>query len=86
MQARLAVVATLIVFQSQKRNQLEMFHESGRRGLTVMTRSGETPVIQTDRLILTMLTPDDAPRMLDFALENREHLDRWDREDKPATF
>jgi ribosomal-protein-alanine N-acetyltransferase len=25
-----------------------------------------------------MLTPDDAPRMLGFASENREHLDRWD--------
>lgn len=43
-----------------------------------MTRTTESPIIETDRLILTIPALEDAPRMLAFAIENREHLERWE--------
>ncbi|MBV9211587.1 MAG: GNAT family N-acetyltransferase [Acidobacteria bacterium] len=42
-----------------------------------MTQTRELPYIETERLLLTIPTPEAAPRMLAFALENREHLTRW---------
>ncbi|MFN2455141.1 MAG: GNAT family N-acetyltransferase [Pyrinomonadaceae bacterium] len=35
------------------------------------------PLIETKRLLLTLPDMDAAPRLLDFALENDEHLARW---------
>jgi ribosomal-protein-alanine N-acetyltransferase len=43
-----------------------------------MDMAGTLPRIETERLLLTIPTPDDALRMLRFIEENREHLSRWD--------
>jgi ribosomal-protein-alanine N-acetyltransferase len=43
-----------------------------------MDIAGTLPRIETERLIVTLPTPDDAVRMLRFIEENREHLSRWD--------
>ncbi len=42
-----------------------------------MAEANELPHILTERLLLTIPTPDAAPRMLAFTIENREHLTRW---------
>lgn len=42
-----------------------------------MREEQEVPALETDRLLLTIPSPDAAPRMLAFALENRAHLTRW---------
>lgn len=36
------------------------------------------PRIETERLILTIPTPDDASRMLQYVTDNREHLAPWE--------
>jgi len=36
------------------------------------------PRIETSRLLLTVLTPPDAPRMLEYAESNRQHFAPWD--------
>jgi Acetyltransferases, including N-acetylases of ribosomal proteins len=42
-----------------------------------MEDAKQFPHIETERLLLTIPAEDAAPRMLAFALENREHLTRW---------
>lgn len=42
-----------------------------------MTEANEIPVIETERLLLTIPEPDAASRMLAFVEENREHLAQW---------
>ncbi len=39
--------------------------------------SADIPYIETERLLLTIPSPDSAPRMLAFAQENKEHLAPW---------
>lgn len=38
----------------------------------------ELPEIRTDRLVLRVPTPDDAPGMTNFVIDNREHFAPWD--------
>lgn len=51
-----------------------------------MSEQREIPSIETDRLFLTIPSPDAAPRMLAFASENREHLARWQPPEPPNLF
>jgi [ribosomal protein S5]-alanine N-acetyltransferase len=39
----------------------------------------DLPLIETERLILTVPTPDDAPRMLSYVLRNQEHFASWEQ-------
>jgi ribosomal-protein-alanine N-acetyltransferase len=43
-----------------------------------MDEAGKFPRIETERLLLTLPGEDAAARMLAFAMENREHLTRWE--------
>jgi [ribosomal protein S5]-alanine N-acetyltransferase len=43
-----------------------------------MRREHHHPHIETERLILTIPTPDDASRMLRYVTDNREHLAPWE--------
>lgn len=43
-----------------------------------MNEMERIPHIETPRLVLTIPTPDDAHRLLRYALENREHLALWE--------
>lgn len=43
-----------------------------------MRQEHHHPQIETERLILTIPTPDDASRLLQYVTDNREHLAPWE--------
>jgi [ribosomal protein S5]-alanine N-acetyltransferase len=43
-----------------------------------MNPASDIPVINTPRLMLTVPTPDEAPRLLRYAADNKTHLSPWE--------
>ena len=59
-----------------RRRKFRMHSASHKRSRMTVTK--EFPQLETARLILRVPTPEDAPVMAAFALDNREHLAPWD--------
>ncbi len=51
-----------------------------------MVKHRTLPRITTDRLVIRLLDPDDAPLMVRFRRENRDHLTPWEPRRPPGFF